>query len=142
MSDVQVDEEFLVGRPEILDDVDITFDRVDTPVIRRAGRPKGSKSRETIFKEQMQNQFERKLKSAFRGVLDKVVEEARGGDMQAARMIMDRVVPVSKAIDLNDLEKAKGMLVNINIGALESKDIVKTIEKVEEIEETQETPKD
>ena len=117
-------EDLQLGRPDSVVGVSVDFQHRDEPLQRKAGRPKGSKSQDTLFKDQMQAQFERKLKSEFKGVLETVVREAKGGDMTAAKMIFDRVVPVSKAVDLLDLERTKGISVNINMGALEMPKII------------------
>lgn len=103
-----------------------------------AGRPKGAKNKTTLFKEVMKEGFEEKLmKDGFK-VFDAVVQKAIGNpiydtngkvmkdketgevlrhpaDMTAAKMILDRVVPVTKAIDLNagDLGGKGGITINI-----------------------------
>lgn len=80
-----------------------------------AGRPKGAKNKSTLFKEAMKEGFEDKLmKDGFK-VFDAVVAKAVEGDMTAAKMILDRVVPVTKAVDLNasDLSRKGGITINI-----------------------------
>ena len=39
--------------------------------------------------------------------------------MTAAKLLMDRVIPVQKSIDLEDIEKGKGLTISINVGSLE-----------------------
>ena len=83
------------------------------------GRPKGVKNKTTIFREAMREGFEEKLQKDFKKVLDAVVHCAVNGDMTAAKLLMDRVIPVQKSIDLEDIEKGKGLTISINVGSLE-----------------------
>lgn len=70
-----------------------------------AGRPKGSKNRATLL-----------AIAAMEGELDavvrKVIEAAKSGDMVAARLVVDKLVPAAKdrplGIDLPTLVDAKG----------------------------------
>lgn len=87
--------------------------------IKSPGRPVGAKSKTTIFKEVMREGFEERLQKDFRRVLNAVIEKAVDGDMTAAKLLMDRVIPVQKSIDLDDLDKGKGLSISINIGSLE-----------------------
>lgn len=85
------------------------------------GRPKGSKNKTTIFKEVMQNGFERELRKNFKGVLRAVIDKAKGGDMAAAKLLLDRVVPTSRAVD----PRAPGsgrFQVNINVSPMNDPD--------------------
>src|SRR5512139_2068769 len=84
-----------------------------------AGRPKGAVNKTTLFKQVMQEGFEKELQRDFKKVLRTVIDKAIDGDMTAAKMLLDRVVPTSKAIDLDDLAKGKGFSININVGSLE-----------------------
>ena len=40
------------------------------------------------------------------------------GDMAAAKLLLDRVLPTTKAIDLDQLENSKGLTISINVGEL------------------------
>ena len=82
------------------------------------GRPKGAKNKTTLFKEVMREGFEKQLTKDFAKVINVVVEKAIKGDMSAAKMLLDRVVPVSKAVDLDGL-KDKGVSINISIGKMD-----------------------
>lgn len=113
-----------VGLPEVLLE-EVHTDKPlkkDSPRPKKIGRPKGTKNKDTVFKEQMQVLFEKRLGSDFEEVLKTVVQAAKDGDMVAARMLFDRVVPVSKAVDLDDLSKSKGISIEINVGQLEAHD--------------------
>ena len=121
------DPDFKPGLPEVLNEVEVDFEHEDAhkPLTMRKknGRPVKSKTKKTVFKEQMQEHFEKTMRSDFKYVLANVVQEARDGNMNASKMLMDRVIPVSKAVDLNDLNKGVP-LININIGSLEDDKVV------------------
>lgn len=81
------------------------------------GRPKGVKNKTTLFKEAMKEGFENLLEKEAKKVFEAVVSEAKNGNMVAAKMILDRVVPVAKSIDISAGDTAKGGIV-INIESL------------------------
>ena len=82
------------------------------------GRPKGAKNKATLFKEVMKEGFEKALVKDFEKVVKVVIEKAVGGDMSAAKMLLDRIVPVSKAVDLDSLGD-KGVNISISIGKMD-----------------------
>ncbi len=84
------------------------------------GRPPGQKNKTTIFKEVMQLGFEKALEKKFPELVKLVLERALKGDMKAAKMLFDRVVPVSKAIDLDNLGK-QGISISIHVGEMDVK---------------------
>jgi hypothetical protein len=63
------------------------------------GRPKGSKNKSTILREAMESKTDRMLSREVPKVLKVVIAAAIDGDMTAAKMILDRAVPVIKAGD-------------------------------------------
>lgn len=63
------------------------------------GRPKGAKNKSTLLREAMQQKADRLLSKEVPAVLAVVIKAAKGGDMSAAKMILDRAVPVKKADD-------------------------------------------
>ena len=97
------------------------------------GRPPNVKNKTTLFKEVIREGFEEKLLKDGMKVVDAVVSKALGspvkdeegnisypnGDMTAAKLLLDRILPTSKAIDLDQLEKSKGLSISINVGSLE-----------------------
>jgi hypothetical protein len=113
-------DDFKPGLPEVLEVVEVDFEREDTPQQRTVGRPKGTPNKKTakakIFREQMANHFEKVMEKDFKYVLKNTVEKALDGDMSATKMLMDRVIPVGKAIDLNDNKGTPK--ISINIGSL------------------------
>lgn len=82
------------------------------------GRPPGAKNKATLFKEVVREGFEKKLQRDFKKVLDTVVDRAVKGDMKAAKLLLDRVIPMNKAIDATALSKG-GLEINISVGRME-----------------------
>ena len=68
----------------------------------KAGRPKGSRNKTTLFKEAMKEGFESLLETEGKKVFEAVVAKAKDGDMTAAKLILDRVIPVA------DSQQGKG----------------------------------
>ncbi len=89
-------------------------------VPRKRGRPPGAKNKDTLFKELMAGKFHEIAKQNIEKTFEVLFEEAHDGNMQAIKMIMDRVVPASKAIDMEDLDR-KGLTIEIKVGSLEEK---------------------
>lgn len=80
-----------------------------------AGRPKGAKNKTTIFKEVMKVGFEDILLVEGMKVVQVVIDRAKEGDMSAAKMLLDRILPVTKAVDINanDIAKSGGVTIHI-----------------------------
>ena len=98
------------------------------------GRPKGAKNKATLFKEIIQRGFEKSMQKDFKAVVEVVIKQAKLGDMKAAKMLFDRVIPVSKAVDLDSMMKS-GVTINISVGAMDTpQPIDATCEVVEENE--------
>lgn len=91
------------------------------------GRPPGSKNSTTIFKEAIKQGFEETLQKDFQAVLNAVVKEAKKGNMQAAKILLDRAVPVTKAVEIDHKGQGAGQII-INVGSLEQDDKTKLIE--------------
>ena len=86
------------------------------------GRLKGVKNKSTIFKEVMQKKFEVKMTREFEKVLMVLLEKAQEGDVPAIKMLMDRVIPQSKSVDLGEMAAKKGISINVNIGGMDKDD--------------------
>jgi len=82
-----------------------------------SGRPKGVRNKSTLVKEALRGQFEDLLHTEGEKVFMAVVEKAKDGDMTAAKLLLDRILPVTKAVDINAGEVAKGGI-TINIESL------------------------
>ena len=88
-------------------------------VQRKAGRPPGAKNKDTLFKELMRGRFQDIAEVNVQKTFEVLFEKAHGGDIQAIKLVLDRVVPASKAIDMEALGKRGGLVVNVQIGDLE-----------------------
>ena len=78
------------------------------------GRPKGSKNKSTILREAMLAKTDRMLSKEVPKVLMVVLEAAKNGDMSAAKMILDRAVPVKKAGADDDALPQGGIHISIS----------------------------
>ena len=96
------------------------------------GRRVGSKNKATIFKEVIREGFEKRLEKDGMKVVQAVIDKAIDGDMQAAKLLLDRILPTTKAIDLDQLENSKGLSVSINIGNLDTPSYIVEGEKVKD----------
>lgn len=65
------------------------------------GRPLGSKNASTLLQEAVLNDSQDIILKEFPKIVKAVVAKAKEGDMKAAKMIMDRVIPARKAIEHN-----------------------------------------
>ena len=81
----------------------------------QGGRPKGAKNKTTLVKEAIKGHWDELMVTKARAVFDKTVEMALEGDTQCIKMIMDRAVPVSKAVDItaSDIGKTGGITIVI-----------------------------
>jgi len=129
-----------VIKPKKRDRKYLTAEQATKHLPNGGGRQLGSKNKTTIFKEVIREGFEERLQKDGMRVVDAVIAKAigapskdkegnnildedgkkiyRNGDMQAAKLLFDRILPTSKAIDLDKLEQAKGISINISIGEL------------------------
>ena len=61
-----------------------------------AGRPKGSLNKSTISARRLAQAY---LNAAVEPVFQKLVEKAKEGDVQAIRLVVERILPVIKAFE-------------------------------------------
>lgn len=97
-------------------------DKLPKPIKRGSnlkGRLPGVKNKSTLFKEAMQKKFEVKMNKNFQRILEVLADKAEEGDMAAIKMIMDRVIPQSKSVDMGDMAAKKGLSINISVGSVE-----------------------
>jgi len=94
----------------------------------KIGRPPGAKNKDTIFKELMTGNFQSRAIKDIEKVYSVLFEKAHNGDMKAIKLVLDRVVPVTKAVDANQIKG--GVTVSINVGSLEAAQAI-TIEDAE-----------
>ena len=86
---------------------------------RGRDRPPGSKNKDTIFKELMNEDFQSLATQEVKKVFQVLFDKAQEGEMQAIKLVLDRVVPVTKAVDLADMDR-KGLTISINVGSMEA----------------------
>ena len=82
------------------------------------GRPPGAKNKTTLFKEAMRDGFEELLERDGKKVFKAVVDKALDGDMTAAKLILDRIVPV---VDLDKSSVKDKFNISINVSGMEPK---------------------
>ena len=91
--------------------------QIEKPSKPKRGEKKLSKAkRATLLREALRQGFEEKLREDFLDVVDAVVTAAKEGNMKAAQMILDRVVPTIS--HESPLDKKGIQSVNIVIGSV------------------------
>jgi len=73
--------------------------RPGDPGYKAPGRPPGSKNLKTLLDEAVRNKSEHIMMKHFPKIVQVICEKASKGDLKAAKMIMDRVIPARKAIE-------------------------------------------
>ena len=63
-----------------------------------AGRPKGSKNKSTLVQEAIRQQSEELIIRHLPDVIEEVIQQARKGNMVAAKMLLDRAIPVKTSV--------------------------------------------
>lgn len=81
------------------------------------GRPVGRKSKSVIIRDQLINALEKDAVEVVKAIVKKALE----GDMQAAKIIMDRLIPQQKAVQHGE-EGMRQPVVNIVIGSVSESD--------------------
>ncbi len=92
------------------------------PVKNKGGRPPGSKNKDTLFKELMAGKFQSKAEKDITKVYEVLFEKAGKGDMKAIKLILDRVVPSTRSVDMEQMEKG-GLNINITVGNMEQANV-------------------
>lgn len=64
--------------------------------LNRSGRSPGSKNKSTLVKEALRGKWDDLLEKEGAKVFMAVVEKAQDGDMTAAKLILDRMIPVAE----------------------------------------------
>jgi len=85
--------------------------------LNRSGREKGSKNKSTLLRETLKNGFEEELERDFIHVVRAVIDNAVDGDMTAAKLLLDRAVPITDNNKKQTIPLGEGGLV-INIEKL------------------------
>lgn len=64
------------------------------------GRPKGGKNRATLLQEAVRQNSEALIIRHLPKIVEEVCKQAREGNMIAAKMILDRAIPVKRAVEV------------------------------------------
>lgn len=83
------------------------------PSLNPQGRTKGSKNKLTLLQNELIDQFAGEMNKEFKAVIRRVVKEAKGGDMTAARLLLERAIPARKAVEHYGAQDAGGIVINI-----------------------------
>lgn len=79
--------------------------------LNRKGRPKGAKNNKTLLQEAIINDSEDIILKHFPKIVKAVVAQAEQGDLTAAKMIFDRVIPVRKAVEHKNVDSGQGITI-------------------------------
>ena len=79
--------------------------------LNRKGRPKGAKNAKTLLQEAVITQSEDIIMKHFPKIVKAVVAQAEQGDLTAAKMIFDRVIPVRKAVEHKNVDSNQGVTI-------------------------------
>lgn len=70
-----------------------------------------------VFRKTKIEQAEYKVLKKLPSIIEKVIEQALRGDLQASKLLLDRVIPVKKALDEGGVQVSKGGVINITVNA-------------------------
>ncbi len=87
---------------------------------RKGGRPKGSKNALTLLREAILEKSEKTILDHFPKIVEAVCREAEKGNVQAAKLIMDRLIPARKAVEHVRGEDSPSGGINIVIRGVET----------------------
>lgn len=76
-----------------------------------AGRPKGQKNHITLLKEAIMEESQGVILKHFPKIVKAVCVQAEKGDVRAAKLIMDRIIPVKRSVDDMDRGTAGGITI-------------------------------
>ena len=77
----------------------------------------------------MTGHFESKAIKDIEKVYEVLFAEAHDGNMKAIKMVLDRVVPVTKAVDLDQVKG--GIAVHVHVGSMEEAREAEVVEDAE-----------
>mgnify|MGYP003119298015 FL=1 len=83
------------------------------PSLNPHGRAKGSKNKLTLMQNGLIDQFAGEMNKEFKDVLRRVIQEAKDGDMTAARLLLDRAIPARKAVEHYGAQDGNNIVINI-----------------------------
>lgn len=107
-----------IVEPKGDNDVIIVDKDINVPIVRKRGRPPGSPNKNTIFKEAMTTEFRAQSEKQVRDVLEVLFKKAKGGDLKAIKLVMDRLIAPVR--DEQKKESSGHLVVNISVGSMEA----------------------
>lgn len=96
-----------------------------------AGRPKGSKNKITLMKLALEGELRTQLKKDAVDILDMAIKLAKSGDTAMLKLLIDKMIPTSKAMEDDSPVKEK---INIAIQRLPDEGVIINGNKVIEHE--------
>jgi len=102
------------------DDAESEQRQLEKKTKKKPGKKLSKAKRATLLREALRQGFEEKLREDFLDVVDAVVTAAKEGNMKAAQMILDRVVPTISHESPTDKKGIQS--VNIVIGSVNGYD--------------------
>jgi len=80
----------------------------------KRGRPKGAKNKKTELQEALVTKSSELMVTNLNKIVDVVCQKAAEGDLTAAKMVLDRLIPVKKAVEINaGKDLSSGIVINI-----------------------------
>lgn len=111
--------------------------RLKNLVAKGRGRPKGSKNKSKLLAEVIRTKSEEQILKHLPKILEATIEQAQKGNMQAVKLLLDRVLPAKRSVEVGTKDEG-GLKVNIVVDNLVTHEIKKEIEnQEEEIEEAE-----
>jgi len=84
---------------------------------KKRGRPVGSKNKKTLLQDAMREKTTNLMLDNLNAIAQTVIDKAIEGDLTAAKMVLDRLIPVTKAVEFNTDKLGDGGI-TINIAKL------------------------
>lgn len=69
------------------------------PSVNPAGKPKGHRKAITQLQERLIETFAKEMEPEFKNIVQAMVQKAIKGDVQAAKLILERALPARKAVE-------------------------------------------
>ena len=69
------------------------------PSVNPAGKPKGHRKAITQLQERLIETFAKEMEPEFKNIVGAMVKKAIKGDVQAAKLILERALPARKAVE-------------------------------------------
>ena len=77
------------------------------PALNPKGRPKGSMNKYTILSREL-------LTERGPEIVQVIIDRALKGDVHCLKMCMDRIVPTTKAVEINHRKDDGGIIINVS----------------------------